>query len=139
MQQSNPATASRTNARSKSNAQIHIQFQELQINQKPQTPVAPSFKLLAYALILLRKGGHPCVFYGDLYGIRANVENPMTPSCDGLLPILMQARKLYANGEEQDYFDQPNCIGQSHVPYFDGKCIQWISKPPVRSTGSWQS
>ncbi|KAJ5334504.1 hypothetical protein N7452_006907 [Penicillium brevicompactum] len=78
---------------------------------KPQTPVAPSFKLLAYALILLRKGGHPCVFYGDLYGIRANVENPMTPSCDGLLPILMQARKLYANGEEQDYFDQPNCIG----------------------------
>ncbi|CAG8424608.1 unnamed protein product [Penicillium salamii] len=76
-----------------------------------QTPVAPSFKLLAYALILLRKGGHPCVFYGDLYGIRANVENPMTPSCDGLLPILMQARKLYANGEQQDYFDQPNCIG----------------------------
>lgn len=53
------------------------------------------------------------MFYGDLYGIRANVENPMTPSCDGLLPILMQARKLYANGEQQDYFDQPNCIGPS--------------------------
>lgn len=51
------------------------------------------------------------MFYGDLYGIRANVETPMTPSCDGLLPILMQARKLYANGEQQDYFDKPNCIG----------------------------
>ncbi|KAJ5357181.1 CAZyme family GH13 [Penicillium brevicompactum] len=84
---------------------------DTQAGQMLETPVAPSFKLLAYALILLRKGGHPCVFYGDLYGIRANVENPMTPSCDGLLPILMQARKLYANGEEQDYFDQPNCIG----------------------------
>lgn len=40
----------------------------------------------------------------------------MTPSCDGLLPILTQARKLYANGEQQDYFDQPNCIG-SHDPF----------------------
>ena len=25
------------------------------------------FKPLAYALILLRKGGLPCVFYGDYY------------------------------------------------------------------------
>lgn len=59
------------------------------------------------------------MFYGDLYGIRANVENPMTPSCDGLLPILMQARKFYANGEQQDYFDKPNCIG-SLDPSFIG-------------------
>ena len=27
------------------------------------------FKPLAYALILLRKDGFPCVFYGDYYGI----------------------------------------------------------------------
>ena len=27
------------------------------------------FKPLAYALILLRKEGLPCVFYGDYYGI----------------------------------------------------------------------
>lgn len=43
MQQSNPATASRTNARSKSNAQIHIQFQELQINQTTD-PGCPIFQ-----------------------------------------------------------------------------------------------
>lgn len=43
----------------------------------------------------------------------------MTPSCDGLLPILMQARKFYANGEQQDYFDKPNCIG-SLDPSFIG-------------------
>lgn len=79
-----------------------------------QTPVASSFKLLAYALVLLRKGGYPCVFYGDMYGIRANVKDPMTPACDGKLPILTQARKRYAYGEQEDYFDQPNCIG----PFF---------------------
>ncbi|KAJ5202080.1 CAZyme family GH13 [Penicillium cinerascens] len=84
---------------------------DTQVGQMMETPVASSFKLLSYALVLLRKGGYPCVFYGDLYGIRANVKDPMTPSCDGKLPILTQARKRYAYGEQEDYFDQPNCIG----------------------------
>jgi len=38
-------------------------------------------------------------------------EGPMVPACDGKLPILTQARKRYAYGEQEDYFDQPNCIG----------------------------
>lgn len=80
-----------------------------------QTPVASSFKLLAYALILLRKEGLPSVFYGDLYGVRANVDRPMIPECDGKLPILTQARKNFAYGEQDDYFDKPNCIGLSSV------------------------
>ncbi|KAJ5089845.1 CAZyme family GH13 [Penicillium argentinense] len=84
---------------------------DTQPGQMLETPVACSFKLLAYSLILLRKGGNPCVFFGDLYGIRANVEEPMKPACDGKLPILMQARKNYAYGEQENYFDQPNCIG----------------------------
>ncbi|KAJ5762089.1 uncharacterized protein N7511_005471 [Penicillium nucicola] len=84
---------------------------DTQPGQMLETPVAPSFKVLAYALILLRKEGHPCVFYGDIYGIRANVQDLMTPACNGNVPLLTQARKLYAYGEQQDYFDQPNCIG----------------------------
>ncbi|KAL4862851.1 hypothetical protein BDV12DRAFT_206906 [Aspergillus spectabilis] len=84
---------------------------DTQPGQMMDTPVAPSFKLLAYALILLRKEGTPCLFYGDVYGIRANVENPMTPACQGKLPILSRARKHFAYGEQQDYFDAPNCIG----------------------------
>ncbi|KAJ5894935.1 CAZyme family GH13 [Penicillium taxi] len=84
---------------------------DTQPGQMLETPVASSFKLLAYALILLRKDGHPCIFYGDMYGIRANVKQLMTPSCGGKLPILTQARKQYAYGEQEDYFDQPNCIG----------------------------
>lgn len=78
-----------------------------------QTPVAAWFKPLAYALTLLRKEGHPCVFYGDLYGIRKNVKKPMEPACKGKLPILTQVRKDFAYGEQQDYFDATNCIGMS--------------------------
>lgn len=37
----------------------------------------------------------------------------MTRACDGKLPILSQARKRYAYGEQEDYFDQANCIGPS--------------------------
>ncbi|KAJ5682033.1 CAZyme family GH13 [Penicillium maclennaniae] len=93
------------------NAVTFVANHDTQVGQMLETPVASSFKLLAYALILLRKGGQPCIFYGDVYGIRANVEVPMTPACDGKLPILSQARRRYAYGEQEDYFDQANCIG----------------------------
>src|SRR5690242_21568427 len=33
-----------------------------------ESTVEPWFKLLAYALILLRADGYPCVFYPDYYG-----------------------------------------------------------------------
>ncbi|KAB8274309.1 glycoside hydrolase superfamily [Aspergillus minisclerotigenes] len=78
---------------------------------RERAPIASFFKPLAYALILLRDKGQPCIFYGDLYGIRRGVKNPMTPSCGGKLPVLARARKLYAYGEQCDYFDQANCIG----------------------------
>ncbi|OQE26462.1 hypothetical protein PENSTE_c005G04893 [Penicillium steckii] len=83
---------------------------DTQPGQMLETPVTSSFKLAAYALILLRKDGHPCVFYGDMYGMRTN-EGSMIPACDGKLPLLTQARKRYAYGEQEDYFDDPNCIG----------------------------
>ncbi|KAL4861020.1 hypothetical protein BDV12DRAFT_208459 [Aspergillus spectabilis] len=74
-------------------------------------PVTSFFKPLAYALILLRDKGQPCVFYGDLYGIAKDNHHFSTSSCAGKLPTLMQARKLYANGAQRDYFDKANCIG----------------------------
>lgn len=51
---------------------------------------------LAYALILLRKGGLPCVFYGDYYGI------PSQNVCakKEMLDNMMQIRKQYAYGEQ---------------------------------------
>lgn len=66
---------------------------------------------MAYALILLRSQGQPCVFYGDMYGLRDGSPCLSRPSCKGRLPIMMRARKLYAYGEQRDYFDKKNCIG----------------------------
>lgn len=77
--------------------------------QALEAPIADWFKPLAYALILLRGQGYPCVWYGDLYGIKG--EHPFPPSCGGILPKIMLARKLYAYGEQKDYFDFETCLG----------------------------
>ena len=66
------------------------------------------FKPIAYALILLRQDGYPCVFYGDYEGVEG--ENPIAGKKD-ILDKLLLARKLYAYGEQEDYFDHPNVIG----------------------------
>ncbi|PRP87495.1 cytoplasmic alpha-amylase [Planoprotostelium fungivorum] len=66
------------------------------------------FKPLAYAIILLRSEGYPCLFYGDLYGI--SDPTPVEAKSDPLSKLL-QARKLYAYGDEDDYFDHPSTVG----------------------------
>jgi alpha-amylase len=73
------------------------------------TPIAPAFTSLAYALILLREAGYPCVFYGDIYGMRSPHYSERT--CGGKLADLILARKLYAYGEQEDYFLSPDFIG----------------------------
>ena len=64
------------------------------------------FKLPAYAIILLRDEGYPCVFWGDLYGIKHDNIAPI----EGL-STLIDLRKEKAYGKQNDYFDYPNCIG----------------------------
>ncbi|EPT05547.1 hypothetical protein FOMPIDRAFT_132852 [Fomitopsis schrenkii] len=80
---------------------------ECQIGQSLESWVGLNFKLQAYALILLRGQGHPCVFYGDLY---PNDECFDTRVAKGLR-VLIEARKKYAYGECTDYFHSRNCIG----------------------------
>lgn len=80
---------------------------DTQVGQALQSCVASWFKPLAYALILLRVDGYPCVFYGDLYGCQG--ENPQPPV--NQLSDLIRARKLFAYGELRDYWDHPNCVG----------------------------
>ena len=65
------------------------------------------FRPLAYALILLRKDGYPCVFYGDLYGMGHEGAHAMR---EELVPLL-RARALYSYGPQHDFFDHPNTIG----------------------------
>lgn len=66
------------------------------------------FKQSAYALILLRKDGYPCIFYGDYLGIGG--EAPIEDKKDAIDPLLY-ARYHKAYGEQEDYFDHPNTIG----------------------------
>ena len=85
--------------------------------QSLEAPVEPWFKYLAYAIILLRQEGYPCIFYPDLYGADytdkgrdGNDYHIVMPVIESL-PTLIRLRKEVAYGEQYDYFDHPNCIG----------------------------
>lgn len=73
--------------------------------RNPDEDIADWFKPLAYAFILLREQGYPCVFYGDYY------EVPGRPSHRAVLDRLLAARRDYAYGPQQDYFDHENVVG----------------------------
>jgi alpha-amylase len=66
------------------------------------------FKQSAYALILLRQEGYPCVFYGDYFGIGGGA--PVDGKKIAIDPLLY-ARYHKAYGQQEDYFDHPNTIG----------------------------
>ncbi|CAK5272794.1 unnamed protein product, partial [Mycena citricolor] len=84
-----------------------VENHDTQVGQALESAVNPMFKPLAYALILLRPDGYPCVFWGDLYGTKG--ENPQEPVSQ--LSDIIRARKLYAYGELRDYSDHMNCLG----------------------------
>ena len=81
---------------------------DTQRGQALESTVEEWFKPAAYALILLRQDGLPCVFYGDYYGISGQyAQQDFKEVLDRLLAI----RKDLAYGEQNDYFDDANCIG----------------------------
>lgn len=79
---------------------------DTQPDQALESTVEPWFKPLAYAIILLREEGYPCVFFGDLFGL-PNDQIPSVPE----LSLLMEVRRRFAYGEQRDYFDEPDLIG----------------------------
>jgi alpha-amylase len=91
------------------NAVTLVMNHDTQPGQTVETPIEGFFKPLAYSLILLRQEGYPQLFYGDLYGMKGKHPEPV--ACGGKLPDLTLVRKLYAYGDQEDYFDEPNCIG----------------------------
>lgn len=72
---------------------------DTQTGQSLESMVLPWFREIANALILLRNGGIPCVFYLDLY--------------DDNIQKLMELRSLKSK-TVYDYFDDPECIGFSY-------------------------
>ncbi len=85
--------------------------------QALEAPVENRFKPLAYAIILLRQDGYPCVFYPDIYGAeytdkgKDGNDYKIILSPVNELPKLLEARKKYAYGHQTDYFDYPSTIG----------------------------
>ena len=85
-----------------------VENHDTQRGQALESTVEEWFKPAAYALILLREDGLPCLFYGDYYGIEGEFAQE---SFQEVLDTLLYARKELAYGEQKDYFDDPNCIG----------------------------
>lgn len=77
-----------------------------QPGQSLESWVEPWFKPLAYAIILLRRDGLPCVFYADYYGLR----DDGVPAVPGLKRMI-KVRQRYAYGEQHDYFDHQDVVG----------------------------
>jgi alpha-amylase len=86
--------------------------------QALESVVEPWFKPLAYAIILLRREGYPCVFAADYYGAeyedlgRDGNRHPIVmPSHRWLIDRFLEARSLYAWGPQIDYLDHWNRVG----------------------------
>jgi alpha-amylase len=80
------------------------------------------FKPLAYAIIILRREGYPCVFYGDYYGAEyedwgrdGNRHKIVLPSHRSLIDKFLHARKHFAYGPQYDYFDHWNTVGWTRL------------------------
>ncbi len=86
--------------------------------QALESVVEAWFKPLAYAIILLRRGGYPCIFAADYYGAKykdfgkdgKEYEIDM-PSHRWIIDKFLEVRKKYAYGDQCDYFDHRNCVG----------------------------
>lgn len=89
-----------------SKAVTFVDNHDTQPEQSLQSYVGRWFKLPAYSIILLRDEGYPCVFYGDFYGIKHNDIEKI----EGLKEMIT-IRKEKAYGKQNDYFDNPSCIG----------------------------
>lgn len=79
---------------------------DTQPGQALQSWISGWFKEIAYSIILLRREGYPCIFYGDYYGIQHDNIEPMEN-----LKTLVLLRRDRAYGEQVDYFDNPDIIG----------------------------
>ena len=90
-----------------SKAVTFVDNHDTEPGQSLESWVQEWFKPLAYAMIMFRNVGIPCIFYGDYYGIPAKNIPPMKE----LLDIFLQVRKNIAYGEEHDYFDDHDIIG----------------------------
>ncbi|MEO1124076.1 MAG: alpha-amylase [Cyanobacteria bacterium J06635_15] len=90
--------------------------------QALESVVESWFKPLAYALILLRRDGYPCIFYADYYGAHytdkgrdGNEHEIWLDSHQWIIDKFLEARRTYAYGDQYDYFDHANTLGWTRL------------------------
>lgn len=90
------------------NAVTFVDNHDSQPNQSLESFVKGWFKPLAYAIILLRQEGYPCLFLGDYYGIGG--DQPIE-GMQWVIDQLLDVRRDFAYGEQDDYFDHEHVVG----------------------------
>lgn len=90
--------------------------------QALESVVESWFTPIAYAIILLRRDGYPCIFGPDYYGahykdygVDGNEYEIWMDSHKWLIDQFLYVRKEYAICGQYDYFDHPNCIGWTRL------------------------
>jgi alpha-amylase len=106
-----------------------VENHDTQPLQSLEAVVESWFKPLAYAIILLREQGYPCVFYADYYGAHykdkgrdGNEHEIWMDSHQWIIDRFLFARQNFAYGPQYDYIDHPDVIGWTrlgteHHPY----------------------
>lgn len=99
-----------------------VENHDTQPLQALESVVEAWFKPLAYAMILLRAEGYPCIFYCDYYGAHyvdkgrdGNKYEIYMDSHREILDRLLIGRKHFAYGPQYDYFDHPNVVGWTRL------------------------
>jgi alpha-amylase len=99
-----------------------VENHDTQPLQALESVVESWFKPLAYAIILLRAEGYPCIFYADYYGAHywdrgpdGNEYEIWMDSHKEIIDRLLMARQNFAYGPQYDYFDHQNIIGWTRL------------------------
>lgn len=105
-------------------AATFVENHDYEYGRAYESHVEEWFKPLAYAYILLRQNGYPCVFFPDYYG-SVNWNEPerrwhrAQKSEGGYLDLLLKLRKQFALGEER-YYENKNVVGWVRMGFVPG-------------------
>jgi alpha-amylase len=99
-----------------------VENHDTQPLQSLEAVVESWFKPLAYAMILLREQGYPCIFYADYYGAgycdKGQDGNQYAIRMDShqwMIDRMLFARQHFAYGPQCDYIDHFNTIGWTRL------------------------
>ena len=110
-----------------------VENHDTQPRQALASTILPWFKPSAYALILLREAGIPCVFWGDLFGTPETGDLPAVTE----LPLLMAARRLLAHGPQHDTaapLSKLKIFGRPYLETADFMTVIRLTKVSLKKT-----